>query len=227
MQILEMDFFNPQRTNISLEPSLGIMTCGTIGNIYGSLRDKAVNVNLVRSLKKVSSLTKNGWLLLSLDTNQEKESLMQGYATQLMSQLFLTVFHRINKELPVQGFDPSLFKYVPEWRPEIQLFAHVAEATESQDFTLGNYQVHIERGEKFHLLNSYKFKQNFFEACCDKANLDILNVWHHTSPMKLYLLKDRANPHFAYKVKSVKCPALLSALASVDTGNTALDEQLT
>ncbi len=199
---VNMDFFESQRNPVSPTPALGIMTCGTIGNIYGSIRDRNVDLNLTRSLKTVSSLTKNGWLLISIDTNQTESSLMAGYATSLMERLFLTVFERAPKELPLQGFNPSLFTYAPEWHPEVQLFAHIAEATQSQDFMLGDYQLHIERGQKFHLLNSYKFRQDFFESCCDKANLEILKVWHHESPMKLYLLMDRANPLYDKKALS-------------------------
>ncbi len=227
IKTVNLDFFSPHIDKLCLEPSVGLLMCSTIGNLSDSKLKKGIDYALIHALKTLSSLTSNGWLLVSLDTNQDSISLLKSYTTPLIEEFVLSIFDHIARDLPIHGFDPSSFKYVPEWRPESQLLAHVALATKNQDFTLGTFDLHIKKGQKFHLLNSYKFKQNFFEACCDEANLDVLNVWNHTSPMKLYLLKDRANPHSAYKVKSVKCPALLSAFAAVDTGDTALSKKLT
>ena len=225
IKTIEMDFFNPHTTKVTNTPSLGIMTCSTIGNIYGSTQDKIVDLSLIRSLKTISSLTKNGWLLLSVDTNQDEPSLIKGYDTPLMAQLFLTVMQRLYRELPHQGFNPSLFVYTPEWYPETQLLAHIAVATAAQDFMLGDYHIHVQEGQKYHLLNSYKFKPKFFEDCCDKANLDILNVWHHESPMKLYLLEDRANPYNAAKRQENR--ALLTAFAARDARGAGFSKDFT
>ncbi|MGE0109831.1 MAG: L-histidine N(alpha)-methyltransferase [Bdellovibrionales bacterium] len=221
----EIDFFNPSIKQVTSQPALGIMTCGTIGNMYGTLNDSSVKNNLTQALRTISSLTKNGWLLLSVDTNQKEESLVQGYDTPIMARLFLTVLHRMNKELPVEGFDSSLFKYVPEWHADLQLLAHVAYATDSQDFTLGNHTLHIEKGTRLHLLNSYKFTQDFFESCCDNANLEILSTWHHKSPTKLYLLEDRANPYHLVKEQGMQ--DLLAALTARDARNAGFGQNFT
>ncbi|MDD2325239.1 MAG: L-histidine N(alpha)-methyltransferase [Alphaproteobacteria bacterium] len=186
------DFFEPQIKTVTPVPALGLMTCSTIGNIHGTLHDSHYDANLSRALRILARLTNHGWLLASLDTNQDAARLYQGYQTELLARLFLTVFRRIPVELGSIGFDPSLFVYEPEWHPELQLFAHMARATAAQDFRLGDYRLHIAKGQKFHLLNSYKFEASFFEACCDKAGLAVQQVWHHETPMKLYLLKDKA-----------------------------------
>jgi len=97
-------------------------------------------------------------------------------------------------QLPTTNFDPALFDYQPEWLSEQQLVAHMAVATEDQDFKLGEYPLQVKAGEKVHLFNSYKFRQEFFEECCPKANLEIAKSWKHESGVMLYLLKDSANP---------------------------------
>lgn len=65
----------------------------------------------------------------------------------------------------------------------------MATATESQDFNLGSYPLRIEKAEKLHLFNSYKFRKDFFESCCPKANLEIVESWQHETGIAFYLLK--------------------------------------
>ncbi len=199
----KMDFFFPSTKVITPAPSLGIILCSTIGNIDNPIKEKGISLTLTRSLKTLSHLTKNGWLLVSLDTNHDKKSLEEGYRTPPVERFVLTFLSRIANELPTVGFNPALFRYAPEWHPDIHLFAHMAEATEDQNFTMGAYRLQVKKGQKLHLLNSYKFPAAFFESCCDKANLEVLNVWHHESPMKLYLLIDRANPAYAAQKQKI------------------------
>ena len=190
---IETDFFYPIKPPPTSTPGLGVMNGLTLTNMYGTLDDHDVLQNLVNVLKNLSYLSGNGWLLLTIDTNQNETSLHNAYRTDATESLYLNVFNRIHDEPSTTDFDPTLFEYDPEWRENIQLFAHMAKATRSQHFNFGGYSIRVEKGEKFHLLNSYKFNQQFFETACDAANLTVEKVWHHESPMKLYLLKDRAN----------------------------------
>lgn len=203
---IHKDFFLSS-TTITPDPALGVMLCSTIGNMNGSVREKIVGPNLVRALRTISKQTNRGWLLVSVDTNQASNALQNAYETPAVEQFVLSSFRRMARELPMEGFDPTLFTYAPEWHADIQLFAHIAVATADQDFTLGSYRLHIAKGQKLHLLNSYKFAPSFFEACCDQANLEILQVWHHESPMKLYLLIDRDNPTFTAQNASEEPPS--------------------
>lgn len=217
IKAINLDFFSRQAHPISPEPAIGVLTCSTIGNIDGSIRRPSLKPELTKTLKNLSHLTKQGWLLVSLDTNQDPITLAQNYKTTAISGFVMSILGRMLNNLPVHNFDPELFSYEPEWHQDSQLFAHIVVATESQDFSIGSLNIHINHGEKLHLLNSHKFSSNFFESCCDKANMDILNVWHHDSPMKLYLLEDRANPFHAAKKNNAH--SLLSAFAPCDTGN--------
>jgi len=184
-----MDFFIPTYKVISPAPALGVMNGITLTNMYGSLYENDIGANLVRSLKYLHQLTNNGWLLLSVDTNQDAQSLLDMYLTPLNSKLNVSSLPRMEAQLPVSGFDSSLFDYDPEWFPEKQLLAHQATATEDQDFSLGGHELQVRKGDKLHLFNSYKFKQPFFETCCSLANLNIQGSWKHDSGVMLYLLK--------------------------------------
>ena len=184
------DFFTPSNRIIAPTPALGVMNGITLTNMYGSLNDASPAANLVGALKYLSQLTNHGWLLLSIDTNQDRESLLKMYLTPLNSKLNIAPLPRMELDLPVRGFDASLFEYTPEWFPEKQLLVHLATASEDQEFMLGDYSIQVREGQKLHLFNSYKFRQSFFEECCCKASVGVVRSWKHQSGVMLYLLND-------------------------------------
>ena len=188
VQTVQMDFFAPNSRILTSTPSLGVMNGLTVTNKYGTLRDMNVASDFARDLDQLCRLTNFGWLLLTIDTNQDETSLRDAYETPMTSRLYLNVFHRMANTLPVNDFDPSLFVYEPEWHPELHLFAHMAKATEAQSFSLGSHHFSVKKGEKIHLLNSYKFNKDFFDSCSNKAGLRVQKIWHHETPMKLYML---------------------------------------
>lgn len=187
---VQTDFFKSSAPTISETPALGVMNGLTLANMYGTLRDVNNDLNLTTSLKTLSRMCGRGWLLLTIDTNQDQKSLTQAYDTPLTSQLYLGVLSRAARDLPIRGFNPLLFTYKPVFNRELQLLAHTAVASESQDFDLGKYHFHIKKGQEVHLLNSYKYSQSFFESCCLKAELAPIKQWKHKSGMMLYLLRD-------------------------------------
>jgi len=115
---IRTDFFTPSNRIISQTPALGVMNGITLTNMYGSLNDTSPEANLIGALNNLSQLTNHGWLLLSIDTNQDRESLLKMYHTPLNSKLNIASLPRMEAELPVSGFDSSLFEYTPEWFPE-------------------------------------------------------------------------------------------------------------
>lgn len=225
IETVNLDFFEPQTQPIASAPSVGLMMCSTIGNIDGNLAHRNITEELVSTLRNLSMMTKQGWLLLSVDTNQDPNSLALNYRTKPIAQFVISIFDHMLKELPVTSFDSQLFNYEPEWIPDLQLFAHIVEAKESQYFSIDKLDFHIEKGQKFHLLNSHKFSPTFFEECCNKANLEVINVWHHPSAMKLYLLEDRANPYHLVKEQGMQ--DLLAALAARDARNAGFGQNFT
>lgn len=189
----KLDLFFPTTKAVTSTPALGVMTGLTIGNIPNANTPDGVAFNLISSLKYLSQLCGHGWLLISTDTNQDNDSLQRAYDTPPLQRLFLNIMNRIAAELPVNGFDPSLFIYKPVFDLELHRLAHMAIATEDQDFSLGPCQTHVRQTQQVHLLNSYKFCRSFFETCCTKAGLQIAKYWQHDSGVMLYLLKDIAS----------------------------------
>ena len=188
---VKLDLFFPTTKVISNnQPALGVMNGLTIGNIGNADALSGVALNLVSSLKYLSQLCGHGWLLISTDTNQNESALLQSYDIPALQHLFLNVMVRMGAELPVNGFDPSLFVYEPILNSGLQRLAHMAVATEEQDFYLGQHHIHVNQNQQIHLLNSYKFSRQFFEDCCKAAGLSTVKCWQHDSGVMLYLLKD-------------------------------------
>lgn len=186
------DFFQDKSEALSSTQSIGTMLGCTIGNIYNPILSCPRHA-VIEYLKSFSAMTKHGWLLISIDTNQDDASLINMYSSPLHNSCMMTPLERIARELPTSDFDPTLFVNDPLWFPETSLVAQTVRATESQSFLLDGQPLSVKKGQNLHIMNSYKFTQAFFESCCDQAGLDVVNVWHHETPIKLYLLKDR-NP---------------------------------
>lgn len=189
LHAIQTDFFLPTTLAISSQPALGVMNGITLGNMYGALYEQQIGDNVVRALKHLHRLTNNGWLLVTIDTNQNEAALLKMYLTPLNSQLNVSSLPRMEQQLPVKDFDASLFDYSPEWFPDRYLLAHLVTATENQDFLFGDYRLSVEKGQKVHLFNSYKFPKSFFETYCAKAGLSVIRSWDHETGIVLYLLK--------------------------------------
>lgn len=205
----KLDLFFPTAKVLSIaSPALGVMNGLTLGNIGNAHTLEEVEQSLVSSLKYLSQLCGHGWLLATIDTNQCESVLKKAYDTPSLQSLFLSVLHRAAHELPVASFDPNGFVYEPVFRPELQQLAHMATATSSQNFTLGSHPIHVEKGQRIHLLSSYKFKQAFFEKCVRRAGLSVTKHWEHKTGVILYLLRDNLCPIPLLNVSPIPAPAL-------------------
>jgi uncharacterized SAM-dependent methyltransferase len=183
------DFFQiTQQPALAAKPALGVMNGVTIGNMYGALHDLGVSVNLALILKHLMRLAGNGWLLISFDTNQDNDLLERMYLTPLNSKLNIASLHRMELQLPVEDFDSSTFVYEPEWLPDHRLFAHLATSTKNQNFKIGDNRIYLEKNQKIHLFNSYKFPQKLFEESYLQVGLRVCRYWEHDTGVMLYLL---------------------------------------
>lgn len=184
-----LDFFAPVKRPLVEGSAFAALTGATIGNIPGGISTETTEERLTRTLRNLAVLCNCGWLLISVDGNQDATWLQRMYNTPQIAAFVLNALYRIADELPVQDYDPTLFAYDPTWYPEHHLFAHEAVATQDQNFSLGPYEISILKGDRFHLKNSYKYPPAFFEGCAKRAGFDVVAKWSHENPMTLYLLK--------------------------------------
>ncbi len=183
-------FFLTNKKIAKQSPALGVMNGLTLGNIDGAIADQNIGYNLINVMKYLSQLCGHGWLLLTIDTNQNSDFLKSAYVSPATERFCLGMLKRMKQELPVKNFDPTLFDYDVEFFPQNHLLASVAVAREAQTFELGGFPRHIHKGQKIHLCNSYKFGRDFFEQCVQRAGLKPVQQWEHETGMMLYLLKD-------------------------------------
>jgi uncharacterized SAM-dependent methyltransferase len=97
-------------------------------------------------------------------------------------------------ELPMDGFNPDYFEYLPIWHQHCSLLAHTVRATRDQDFVMGEHgeiKVFIKAGDVFHYNNSFKYRPVFFEECANQAGLSMVKKWEDGNGMLLYLFEVR------------------------------------
>jgi uncharacterized SAM-dependent methyltransferase len=131
-----------------------------------------------------------GYLLVSMDCNLDGELNKKLYNEPRHKLFGVNHLFRMAEELPLVGFDPYGFEYLPVWHKHCGLLAHTVCATKDQSFDMGKdgeIHVSIKHGEIFHYNNSFKYRSDFFESCAEKAKLRIVRQWQGKSTIKLYL----------------------------------------
>jgi uncharacterized SAM-dependent methyltransferase len=193
LQGIEDDFFTgAQPYRDSETPDLVCSFGSTISNVIAPQSDESPTNALLGSLTQFSQAIGPGWLLIGFDSSQNGNAHKAYY--EAASAFFLSVFYRMAAELPISGaFDPAGFTYQADWNPSSGQIAHIAVVNHDMQFTLAGRKIFLYEGQKFHMKNSYKYRPEFFEACCARVGLDIAAAWSDASPARIYLLQKR--PH--------------------------------
>ena len=149
--------------------------------------------NCLSFLQRVAqSLTPEGLLIVGVDANQNEVSLGEAYNDGKMADLTLSIVHLINRDLPVEGFDPMGFKYEFNWEPKTHCVEHNVRAIKSQDFVLDGTPIKIEDGTKFHFLSSYKYPVDYFQNLAVEAGLKPLDCFvHEKGRMVIHVLGNK------------------------------------
>jgi uncharacterized SAM-dependent methyltransferase len=158
---------------------------------------------LTRDLKRLGTLTSNGWIVISYDGNQDRESLYKAYQSRYFQRFIRNIFYRAAVELSQNrvgeagfsdSYDPGGFDYEAAWIPSAHLLANFVVANKSQDFAIGAHSIHVKKGDLFLVLNSFKYTSDVFERGCQNANLQVVAHWaDNESPTRLCVLRTPAN----------------------------------
>jgi len=188
------DFFSDEVRPLIDAPALGVLVGLTISNIPGPppyIEPKNILTHTLRRF--ASTMPHGGNFLVSVDTNQNKNDVIQLYSEKWHKLFGVNFLYRMVSELPISGLNPDLFEYHPVWHEHCGLLAHTVRATASQDFILrtDSYPVRIsvKQGDIFHYNNSFKYRRALFEECAAKADLKIEKVWEDSGSIKLYLFQ--------------------------------------
>ena len=191
LERVEDDFFQPQRCyNDNDDEALVTLLGSTLGNMLGPLRDELPETALVNALENVANATRKGWLLVSIDTDQDGDRVQNYYKKQ--EEFQLNIFDRLIAEGLVDGrFKRDAIKYDTEWRPSSGQLGHIAVIKRKLKFALAGMEIALRKNERLHLKNSFKFKPEFFEKCCGIAGLELVKVWSDNSTTQIWLLKKK------------------------------------
>jgi uncharacterized SAM-dependent methyltransferase len=186
---VEDDFWEGRNTYFNSEdPGLLCMFGSSVTNIITPLSDELPENALIAGLTSLVQAVRKGWMLVSFYADQDGERLKAYYAK--LASFQLNILYRMAVELPIsENFDPRAFDYEVEWRPRSSQLGHVAVVKRDIHFTLAGRNFFLYKGQRFHLKNAYKFRPEFFEACCTRVGLNVVKAWSDHSSAKVYLLK--------------------------------------
>jgi uncharacterized SAM-dependent methyltransferase len=189
------DFFSDDAEPACDRPAMAFLGGITIANIEAALSNNPPRSQLLRCFKNLARITHGGWLLATTDANQDQAQNRAMYFENALIEL--NHLFRMAEELPFTGFDPYAFEYDPLWIAEASQLAHTAIATKDMKVTVGSPfwsgVITIKAGTRFHLKNSFKYKDAFLTSCAEAAGLRAVKRWeHHKKPMRLFLLRAMA-----------------------------------
>lgn len=191
-----VNFFSEDNCALVENPAFSALLGLTINNIPGPVPEELPLDKLVSTLRNlVKSLPHGGFLYLSTDTSQDMERNVRVYSEPQHMLFGVNHLHRMAHELPMNGFNPFAFEYVPVWHKKCSLLAHCVRATETQTFSVGeDVSVTVHKGDVFHYNNSFKFPPDFFESCVKLAGLSIIRKWRGPDDIYAYLLDVPVRP---------------------------------
>jgi uncharacterized SAM-dependent methyltransferase len=148
----------------------------------------------------------------STDANQDEDENRAMYFENAL--LEINHLFRMAEELPFAGFDPYALEYDPLWIAESSQLAHTAIATKDMRVTVQSDHwagtIEIPGGRRFHLKNSFKYRDEFFISCARDAGFAMVEiVTHADKPMRLMLLRAM---QIAYSEKAERGGRLISDL---------------
>jgi uncharacterized SAM-dependent methyltransferase len=187
-----MDFFGTGTPSLINEPALAALLGLTITNIPGAVPAQAPKEKLIGAFRNLSRPIgrKGGHLLISTHAEQNGERNRDFYNEEWHRKFGINFLYRMQAELPLYGFNPDHFEYLPIWHEHCSLLAHTIRATHDQDFKMGRFAeitLSVKAGEVFHYNNSFKYAPDFFETCADAAGLKFVRRWEDEASMMLYL----------------------------------------
>ncbi|MBV8060969.1 MAG: L-histidine N(alpha)-methyltransferase [Alphaproteobacteria bacterium] len=171
------------------EPTLAYFGGSTIGNIPNPVSQDFPFDRLVDTLGYLLSYARKGWLLLSFDTTSNNAELHKRYDNKASEDFACNVLYRAACELPIEGFDPNLFKHVSKWVPESHQLAHLLVATAEQHIKINGQKLVIKKGQELHITNSYKITPKIFEAALAEVGCALEYKSFDTTGMALYLVR--------------------------------------
>lgn len=152
----------------------------TVATLFGGLLCNAPHgeelpgyMHLRDSFEILSQNFKVGdYLVITQDTNQQRDALLKAYSHPLMGKYILSVLHKIKRDLPTENFNPDLFEFVEKWDPQEELLslnARLRADVHPHSFKIAGIPFTMTHNRLVPLVNSYKFSANKFVVAAESA----------------------------------------------------------
>lgn len=161
----KLDIFPDQRAMFSL---FGGLLCN-----FGRDVSRTAEDILTQTFNGLAQNMKPGdYLVITQDTNDVEEALLEAYSHPDMALYILSVLHKMKRDLPTENFDPDAFEFVARWNKDEHLLSlniKLKEDRNPQSFKINGQAFTIGHGREFSVVNSYKFPPEFFIKAAEAA----------------------------------------------------------
>lgn len=163
-----------------------------------NLPEASMNGDYKKQLRSIlthfyQSMHTPGYLVISHDSNQDEQSLIQAYSDPLHVDFSLNILHRIMRDgvdSDCNEFEPDAWTYRPEWMPERSLLAHCIYSNVDQQIKLDGFDHYIKKGHRVVVDNSHKYKvPDFMNICIEAGFSHIKTFMDDAERMAVYILK--------------------------------------
>lgn len=187
---IQDQFFYGDRTNREVAAIFGLTLCNmTIDPRVPGLPSKLLTSYFQRLQSHFNS--KENWLMVTQDTNQDPASLARAYET--ITDHYMRLLYRIQRDTPVtSGFDPEGFRLEVDYFDATQACALCFVPEKDMAFSIGDESFALKKGQRLYFHNAFKFDEPTFLSAARSAGFDVVqSVREKENPCVLHVLKAR------------------------------------
>lgn len=139
------------------------------------------------------AIQREGYLIVSQDTNQDEKSLYDAYSSPDHVEFSLNLLERIKRDtcnIRNSSFDPSAWRYEPQWCAINQCIKHTVIANQDQTVIFNNKTYEIAKNHSFVLDNSHKYRSDDFISISKKAGfIPVKTFMNEVNKVAIHILK--------------------------------------
>ena len=169
-EAVQGDFLAEQLNLSPNRPAILSLFGGLLSN-GGKISGVDSQVQLTQTFNRLAQNIKPGdYLVITQDYNQDEFSLLAAYTNPDWANYVLSTLHRVKRDLPTTGFDPSKFDFVSHWLPEENLVTLNAKVKPDETglplfFKIAGVPFALTQGKEIPLVNCYKYPvKDFMDA---------------------------------------------------------------
>ena len=141
-----------------------------LGSSIGNLSEQ----DIAKLFANISSMTRSGdYFILSMDCNQDEESLEAAYNNYWLKQISRNIMRYLKVLADIPNFDPEDFEFSYKWNRDKRTVEMGLISNSSQIVTLQGQEFKINQGDYFHLINSRKFIETEFFTILKNNNFKV------------------------------------------------------